>query len=249
MNGESSSASPAPQLPSGRVLFADDDEPFRIGLSRRLVRAGFECDLAATGAQAAQLLRDRTYDVLLADIDMPGNQRLELVEEIPVLAPTLPVVLLTGRPSLESAVQSVNLKVSAYLTKPPEFDELCRVLSLAAVGHREARLLRENRGRLQDWDRELARLQNLLEQPTPEARPSAMRGYLRLTLRNLVVGLVELENLLVSGSATGGEAGLLEKQELIAALRKTIAVLEKTRGQFKSKELGDLRKELENLLQ
>jgi hypothetical protein len=148
---------------------------------------------------------------------------------------------------VETAARSVKLKVAAYLVKPPDFGELCQVLAAAAREHRQLRLLQASRSRLQNWEQEVARLQGLWEQPAEAGRRAAMQSYLRLTLRNLVLGLVELENLLADESAAGG-GRLLERHDLLAALRKTIGVLERTRGHFKSKELGELRKELEQLL-
>jgi DNA-binding NtrC family response regulator len=133
--------------------------------------------------------------VLLADIDMPGNQHLELLANMPPAA-AVPTILLTGRPAVETAARSVEYRVAAYLLKPPEFEELCRVLRSAAQEGRDLRRLRDSRTRLQHWEQELAHLQRLLAQPSAEARTTAMRSYLRVTLRNLVVSLVELENLL-----------------------------------------------------
>lgn len=234
--------------PGARILFADDEAPFRIGLARRLVRAGFDCDPVASAAEALARLAEREYDVLLADIDMPGNQRLELLGEITAVAPMMPTVLLTGRPAVETAARSVALRVVAYLVKPPDFDELCTVLASAVKEHRDRRTLADGRLRLQNWEKEVARLQSLLEQPASQGRQAAMRSYLRLTLRNLVVGLVELENFLDAGGTESGAGQAIERLELLGALRKTVAVLERTKGQFKSKDLGDLRRELEALL-
>ncbi len=75
-----------------------------------------------------------------------------------------------------------------------------------------------------------------------------MQSYLRLTLRHLVVGLVELEHLLIHDGERLGADQAAEKQELLNAVRKTVGVLQKTKDHFKSKELGELRKELETLL-
>lgn len=233
--------------PLVRVLFADDEEQFRVGLARRLERAGFSCVQAVNGSEALQRLGESEFDVMLADIDMPGNQRLELLASIPP-ASAVPTVLLTGRPAVETAARSVEYRVAAYLLKPPEFEELCRVLRTAAQEGRDLRRLRDSRTRLQHWEQELAHLQRLLAQPSAEARSTAMRSYLRVTLRNLVVSLVELENLLISDAADATGSRAVERQELLGALRKTVSVLEKTKGQFKSKELGDLRKEIEALL-
>lgn len=240
-------ASVASEGPQVRVLFADDEEQFRTGLSRRLERAGFACELVTNGQDALRLLQEREFDVLLADIDMPGNQNLEMLGKIPT-ASAIPTVLLTGRPAVETAARSVEYRVAAYLLKPPDFEELCRVLRAAAVEGGNLRRVRESRARLQNWEQELGQLQHLLIQPSAAERTSAMRSYLRITLRNLVVSLVELENLLNSDAEGAGGSKVVERQALLAALQKTVAVLEKTKGQFKSKELGDLRREIEALL-
>ncbi|MBI1177356.1 response regulator [bacterium] len=237
-----------PKKTNGRILFADDDGQFRMGLGRRLQRAGFECDLAATGSEALKMLAEGSYDVLLADINMPGNQSLELIEEISTVVGSLPVVLLTGKPTVETAAKSVALKVAAYLVKPPDFEELLGVLSAAVTDSRSARILTDSRARLQDWEKEVARLQQLLEQTSTATRQATMRSYLRLMMRNLVVSLVELENLMDDEPVQSGVGQAIERQTLMAALRKTVSVLESTRGHFKSKELGELRKELEKLL-
>jgi hypothetical protein len=63
-----------------------------------------------------------------------------------------------------------------------------------------------------------------------------------------VVSLIELENLLIQEGEQLGTNRALEKQELLNALRKTVGVLQKTKDHFKSKELGDLRKDLQTLL-
>jgi CheY-like chemotaxis protein len=232
----------------GRILFADDDEPMRSSLGKCLVRMGFECDFADSGEQAIERLRSKTYDVLLSDIQMPGNDDLELIENIAGVSEGLPVILLTGDPSVATATRSVRLRVTAYLTKPPDVEELCRLLRAAVEESRNLRVLKDNRQRIQDWDREIVRLQKLLQQSPAAGRQAAMQGYVRLTLRNLVVSLIELENLLIHDGERLGTDAAVQTLELFNALRKTVGVLQKTKDHFKSKELGELRKELENLL-
>lgn len=238
----------SPSTPLGRVLFADDDDMFRISLGERLKRAGFICDFAASADEAAVMLQTNSYDVLLSDINMPGNSSLEFIKNIPALVEGLPIVLLTGSPSVETAVRSVQMRVVAYLVKPPDFTELCNTLTSAIVEHRNLRILNAGRTRLQDWDREIARLQTLLQQPATADRPTAMRNYLRLTLRNLVLGLVELETLFLRDDISLGANGVVERQNLLNAVRQTIGVLQRTKDHFKSKELAELRKDLEALV-
>ena len=179
----------------GRILFADDDAEIRNQLGKYLCKMGYECDFAASADEAAECLRTRSHDVLLSDVNMPGNRELELIANAPAIVAGLPVILLTGNPTVETAVRSVNLWVVAYLTKPPDFKELCGLLDAAVAGRRELSILNDSRQRLQNWEQEIGRIQRVLEHSAPTDRQAAMQSYVRLTLRNLVVGLIDLEHL------------------------------------------------------
>ena len=137
-------------------------------------------------------------------------------------------------------MSSVKMRVVAYLVKPPDFTELCNTLTAAIFEYRNLRILNANRRRLQDWDREIERMQLLLQHPSAPDQPGTMRSYLRLSLRNLVVGLVELEALFLRDEIGLGATGVIERQNLLNALRKTIGVLQKTKDHFKSRELAEL---------
>jgi YesN/AraC family two-component response regulator len=217
-------------------------------LGKYLLKIGFECDLVATADEAIERLRTRKYDVLLSDVNMPGNCALELIEHTPAIIEGLPVILLTGNPTVETAMRSVGLRVMAYLAKPPDVEELCRLLDSAVAGRREMCVLKDSRQRLQNWEHEIERIQRLLQQSAPADRQATMQSYVRLTLRNLVVGLIDLEHFLIHDGGRLGTDRAIEKQEWHNAVRKTVGVLQKTRDHFKSKDLGDLRKELEALL-
>jgi DNA-binding NarL/FixJ family response regulator len=70
------------------------------------------------------MLGRENYDLLIADIKMPGNSDLEFISALPKIAEGMPVILVTGYPSLNSAIESVQLPVVAYLVKPFELNEL-----------------------------------------------------------------------------------------------------------------------------
>jgi DNA-binding NtrC family response regulator len=108
----------------GRILIADDEESFRRATAQLLEREGYRCDEAGDALTAVQRLSHATYDLLIADIRMPGNARLELLGEMPVLAPGVPVILVTGFPSFTSGQRALDLPVVAYLVKPVEFGDL-----------------------------------------------------------------------------------------------------------------------------
>lgn len=234
--------------PPPRILVADDDEMFGNFLAEYLRREGCQVDRVLDATAAKDLLRQHEYDLLVADIFMPGNVRLELIEQLPGLTAGFPVVLLTGRPSVETAARSVRLAVSAYLTKPPDLAELRHEARKAIHRHRSLRTLASGRARLHEWQTALAEIEGLLRQGTVRDQAGSWNRYLALTLQNVVLTLLELkqfsENLAVADALGPG----VRQAELLTAIQRTVAVLRNTRQHFKSKELGDLRHELESLL-
>jgi EAL domain-containing protein (putative c-di-GMP-specific phosphodiesterase class I) len=127
----------------GRVLLVDDDRPLRVALGRAVTRAGFEVDMAASGRAAADLLMQKTYDVVLSDITMPDGDGVSLLRTVRERFADLPVILMTGNPELSTAVRAVALGAFEYLLKPFTTKDLLETLGRANVLHRLARLKRE----------------------------------------------------------------------------------------------------------
>jgi CheY-like chemotaxis protein len=230
----------------GRVLFADDDDAAREGMAVLLRRLGYTCECAATADEAIAKLRGAAFEALVSDIHMPGNVSLELVQAVAASMPGLPVILLTGRPSVETAARSVRLPVTAYLTKPPDLDELTRVLDQAIAGYRDLCIIRDGRNRLREWERELAQVEQLAGKSTDAAAGGPMQDYLRVSLRQIILQLSDLER--ATQVLDRRAEDRLRQVDHIAALQHTVEVLERTRQNFKSKDLADLRRQLEWLL-
>lgn len=210
-----------------------------------LRRHGFECECVASAAEAAEQLRAHEFDALISDIHMPGNVALELIEAIPQLVSGLPVILLTGRPTVETAARSVRLAVSAYLTKPPDFDELCTLLDQAILNYRGFRAVHSGRVRLREWEKELERVEMSLRQTQGQRPGGPLGSYLRVSLGQVILMLAELER---ASQVLEQPTGSLGHVDHIAALRRTVEVLERTKQNFKSKDLADLRRQLQQLL-
>jgi excisionase family DNA binding protein len=117
--------------PQHRVLVVDDESSIREMLSKTLALAAYEVDTAADAAAALDLLRaSRTpYDLLIADLKMPGIDGLTLIRQVRELQSTLRIIIITGYSTKSSAIEAVNLGVSGYLTKPFRVPE---VLAAAA---------------------------------------------------------------------------------------------------------------------
>ncbi|MGR3292377.1 MAG: response regulator, partial [Candidatus Scalindua sp.] len=71
-----------------------------------------------------EMLRSTKYDLLITDINMPGNRDLELIKDLQNYAKEIPVILMTGEPFLIPEIQSVQPPVVACLIKPFDFNEL-----------------------------------------------------------------------------------------------------------------------------
>jgi CheY-like chemotaxis protein len=233
----------------GRILIADDDDAFCIATRSFFRAAGYECESAGDATLARQRMVDEEFDLLIADLNMPGNSGLELVQSIPELRAGLPVIILTGRPTLQSATRSVRLPVVAYLVKPPNPDELLTVAEQAITQYRVFRAIRVSRDRLEAWVRDVSQLEALMSRPRHSGETGSTEGFLNLTLSNLFAGLVELKQFTEAISQSESQRGILQGLTLYKALQETVSVLEKTKQSFKSKELGELRRKLEGLLQ
>ncbi len=114
-----------------RVLLIDDDDTFRQSSARVLEGAGFRVRQAASWPEARPLLDD-SIDVLLCDIVMPDYTGLDVLAQVSNSHPSLPVVLITGLPSLDTAIRALDLGAFRYLVKPFPPKKLLSMLDHAA---------------------------------------------------------------------------------------------------------------------
>lgn len=234
----------------GRILMADDEPTFLHATAELLRSEGYAVDAVENAESALAAIAVATYDLLITDLEMPGNADLDLVQQVAHVSGGVPIIIITGFPSVRSAIASIELPVSAYLVKPVHFPELLRRVTSAVARFRSYQAMQSAEARLREY-----RLQ-------VEAQPvaSAVDGpgvdtFLALTLRNVMGSLTDIEQL---SRALSGQHSLPSHPcqlmncprgaQLQAAVEETIAVLEETKGAFKSKTLGDLRHKLELLV-
>lgn len=125
-----------------RILIADDEPLFLRTTAQLLSKAGYECVVAADGTTALEELMRGPFDLLLSDLNMPGNLKLELLHEGRAKWPSMPLIVVTGAPSLPTAIESVRLGIADYLLKPVKYEDLLssirRTLAHARRPHHEA---------------------------------------------------------------------------------------------------------------
>jgi FixJ family two-component response regulator len=238
----------------GRILIADDEISFLKSTADLLRDEGYECDCVQDGPSAARALKENQCDLLIADLKMPGNSDLELIREISRLAEGLPVILITGYPSLKSAIESVKLPIVAYLVKPVDFNELLESVVAAIARSKVHGAVCRTQQRLSDWNRKLDEIKAVLAGKPYDAITVPIDTYVAITLGHIAEGLVDLRSLTAAIAKAPDYADVCrlldcpKTRTLIGALKETIEIIEKSKRSFKSKDLSELRKRLEEIV-
>lgn len=153
------------------MLVADDDELVRRTTAQALAQAGYQVHEAADGYGAVSALKSGGIDVVLADINMPGNENLEFVREEATAQALVPVILMTGYPSMQSAIDALRLGVVDYITKPIRLEELFQRVEAAIEKGRALRALRDAEDRIASLSRWLDGLKASLSGATSSLPP------------------------------------------------------------------------------
>jgi DNA-binding NtrC family response regulator len=124
-----------------RILIAEDEEISLKHLVNTLTREGYGVTGTGNGLDALQKISARSYDLLIADIKMPGMTGIELLERVREQSPETDVIIVTGFGSIGSAIDAMKKGAIEYLTKPFDLDEL--VLKVNKIRDRKG-LMREN---------------------------------------------------------------------------------------------------------
>jgi DNA-binding NarL/FixJ family response regulator len=102
----------------GNILIADDEVIVSTPLRKMLLAKGYHVECVETGWDAAQAIATGKYELLIADICMPGNNALDVLRTKEVQNMQIPVIVITGHPSVETAVDALRLAVVDYFVKP-----------------------------------------------------------------------------------------------------------------------------------
>ncbi len=135
-----------------RILIVDDDPGTLASLSRAFALEGLEALSASSAARALERLQAEPVDAILSDVVMPGMDGLEFLARLREQAPRVPVVLMSGQATVETAVKATRLGALDFVEKPVSLDRLLLTLRNAL---RTSRLERENRELRRYWQDEL----------------------------------------------------------------------------------------------
>jgi len=114
------------------VLIVDDEEDFLETIIKRLNKREVDASGARSGEEALELLKGKTFDVVILDVKMPGGMDgIEALREIKKIQPLAEVLLLTGHASVETSIEGMKLGAFDYLLKPIKLDDLLKKIAQA----------------------------------------------------------------------------------------------------------------------
>ncbi len=200
-----------------RVLVVDDDAGIQRLVCTILERAGYRPNAVEDALTAQKRLAANDYDVVISDIMMPGLSGIELLKILHQDAPDVPVILMTGNPSMETAAEAIRAGSAVdYLSKPFSTDEILRTVKRAA----EIKRVRDELRRL-TAENERYRLH--LEDMVEEKRSELVKAYddirtsYDFTLEALVAMLDAREKATGQHSVRVREFALILAQEMMVS--------------------------------
>lgn len=243
---------------NGRVLIVEDDTLFAMLTTSQLRDAGFTCEVAGSIDAALAVMTSQPadfFDAILADIHLPDGDLQTLLPRLRSADTRTSIVLVTGSPSLQSSLDSMDHHVFAYLVKPVEPARLVETVTRARDATRLRSRLNDAEHRYRALSEQVAKLR---EFATPDAAPrdldESLTEYVSLLLGASGHALAEAMDVLQLVQAERAKMPLRhlsrhpEAEMYRNAIAHTIQVLERTKSAFKSRELADLRQQLEAAL-
>ncbi len=109
------------------ALVVDDDEIFRSRLCRAFSERKWEAEAAPDGDRALKFVRDRSPDLVLVDLRMPGKSGIDVVQELRAIDSSMTIIVLTGYGSIPTAISALKKGADHYLSKPADADQILAI--------------------------------------------------------------------------------------------------------------------------
>ena len=127
------------------ILIVEDDREIRATLSTLLQRWGYTTDTARTGEEAMRKAKDRFFNIVLLDIRLPDMNGTKLLTTMNQSLPKMIKIMITGYPSLENAVEALNLGADAYIVKPLRPEKLLALIEQKLADQHEEKTMTQEK--------------------------------------------------------------------------------------------------------
>lgn len=118
-------------MADAKILIVDDEAVIREGIRRILEKSGFSVEATASGRIALENIQEEEFDVVITDLKMPGMSGMEVLKNIKILQPAVPVIIITGYATVETAVEAIKNGAFDYLSKPFTPDQILSMVNRA----------------------------------------------------------------------------------------------------------------------
>jgi CheY-like chemotaxis protein len=239
----------------GNILLADDEQTFLAATAQLLRNEGFLCDTAENGQQALENLLQKNYDLLIADIKMPGNLNLELVRKAAANSPATSIILVTGYPSQQTATAAVGLPVAAYMVKPLDFPQLLQNVKSAVKISTLYKTVSRAKTNLIKWADELQNIELALQRGRNDVFDTALKSFLSITAAKIdeTFDNIRVVTALLDDIKPQTQVCKVMQcpklNDLTGGIQQAIESIKQSRELYKSKQLGEIREKLEKLLE
>jgi two-component system nitrogen regulation response regulator NtrX len=155
------------------ILIIDDERAIRKTLSEILTYEGFKVEEAADGEEGLKLFYEKNYDVVLCDIKMPKLDGIEFLVRVTERNPDVPVIMISGHGTIETAVDAVKKGAYDYVAKPPDLNRLLITIRNALDKNKlskETKVLKRKVNRVQEMIGEseaIKRIKDTIEKVAP----------------------------------------------------------------------------------
>ncbi len=113
------------------ILIADDEKQFTDTLARRLEMRDFKVTKVYSGEAAVEMAGAVEFDVIILDVQMPGILGIDVLKQIKGKNPLIPVIMLTGKATVDNAIQAMKLGAFDFLIKPTDTEHLAEIIHQA----------------------------------------------------------------------------------------------------------------------
>lgn len=133
---------------ANKALLIDDDVATLELMKFQLDAEGFDVTTAENGTKGLDFIREKEFDIILTDLNLPDLSGIEMVQRSKEVSPDTEIIMVTGYGSVEKAIEATKAGAFYYVEKPVEFEELLVLIEKAIERKQQAREIKELRGKL-----------------------------------------------------------------------------------------------------
>jgi DNA-binding NtrC family response regulator len=106
------------ETPKRKIMIVDDEDTVCRSIKKALARDEYDIDVALSGEDALKMEKQKSYDVIIVDLMMPGINGMELLKSLKSVSPAVQVVMITGYPTMKNTLQAMQIGAFDFLPKP-----------------------------------------------------------------------------------------------------------------------------------